>query len=211
MCTDSSLGRLKGTGTVPFAMPTNIGTARMRTRYRSLVDTATCQSSSGFDEEVSHASCLTCSNSCVVDELSRFQPCEFDYIVQLWTLGERTTGLFLVGDRWQQASFGEHRAWHSNTWKCSLKFEFHDSHPCKCPARTGTYSDTFAHRKTRQRALEKNPLASRRANTGRYQTGVAPAPRHWDHDVLSARSQRGKFSCLGGTVSKLFTASQSRW
>ena len=92
---------------------------------------------SGFDEEVSHASCLTCSNSCVVDELSRFQPCEFDCIVQLWTLGERTTGLFLVGNRWQQASFGEHRAWHSNTWKCSLKCEFHDSHPCKCPARTG--------------------------------------------------------------------------
>ena len=60
---------------------------------------------SGFDEEVSHASCLTCSNSCVVDELSRFQPCEFDCIVQLWTLGERTTGLFLVGNRWATSKF----------------------------------------------------------------------------------------------------------
>ena len=105
----------------------------MKAKYRGRIHTATCHSASGFDEKNPYATWLTCYTLCVVDELSQQQGYQFEHIIRMRNLGERTAGMFILGDRWQQATFGNVRPWLTEAWKFTFKCQLFDSHRCKCP------------------------------------------------------------------------------
>ena len=76
---------------------------------------------------------FTCYTLCVVDELSQQQGYQFEHIIRMRNLGERTTGMFILGDWWQQATFGNVRPWPTKAWTFTFKCQLFDSHRCQCP------------------------------------------------------------------------------
>ena len=105
----------------------------MKSKYRGRRGTATCHTAFGLDEKCAFATWLTCYTLCVVDELFSQQGYLFEHIIRMRNLGERTTGMLILGDRWQQATFGNVRPWPTKAWTFTFKCQLFDSHRCQCP------------------------------------------------------------------------------
>ena len=121
-------------GRVLFTMPTNVGTARVRKKYGNTIDVSTCHAAFGFDEELPHRSMLEYYTLIAIDEISQIQGYQYDHVGRMWMIAERVTIIVVMGDKWQQASFGDERAWHTATWRRhTFKLELHTTYRCKDP------------------------------------------------------------------------------
>ena len=119
-------------------------------------------------------------------------------------IGERTTGMFIVGDRWQQASCGDIRPWHTGAWKFTIKCEFVDSHRCTRNSLTSWHA--CAH-ENQIMIYWRNGVPKKRGrgntHSGRHQTTRPRTPGDTDDDLHSSRCIRGQFLVLAGKVSTL--------
>ena len=96
-----------------YALPNNALAARMREVCGKIVQTGTCHSILGLDEQEMYWPSLDFWQLGLIDEISQLKDHHFQQLVKMHAIADKRLLLLLTGDKWQMSGYGENRVWHT--------------------------------------------------------------------------------------------------
>ena len=123
-------------GRVLFCTPTAQLASRMREKYGNRIDIDTCHAALGFGRPVNESAYAMAPYTLVcIDEISQISAEDFDHVLQLHGMNDKTNALALLGDRWQMGGMSGSTPWdHQRFKKACFVTKLKEAYRCEDPA-----------------------------------------------------------------------------